>query len=141
MAQRKFSMRLQCRYQDPDNSIAQLTVEVLTGDGWQTLDLSITSPGFQIFVYSVFTCQHKYFHVNCAERGLMLEKSEGNLLLITDRDWNIERLRVEFIGFLKSGSANQDDIDYITARMKQCPVSRNLREIQDIRTSVTFGSE
>ena len=140
MAQRKFTMRLQCRYQGPDNSIAQLAVEVLTADGWETLDLSVTSPGFQIFVYSVFTCQHKYFHVNCAERSLMLKKAEGSLLLTTDRDWNIQSVRIEFTGYLQSGSAAQHDIDYITDRMKQCPVSRNLRDVQDSRVTIMFDS-
>ena len=136
MAKRQFTMRLQCRYQDPDNSIAELIVEVLTADGWQTLDLSVNSPGFQVFVYSVFACQHKYFHVNCAERGLMLTNSEGNLIIKTSRDWEIESLWIEFTGYLKSGSVIDEDIDYILERMKQCPVSKNLLEVNDSQAKV-----
>ena len=138
MAKRKFTMQLHCSYEDPDNSVAQLSVEVLTQDGWQALDLSVASPGFQIFVYSVFICQHMYFRTNCAERRLMLEHSDGNLLLVTDKEWNIEELEIEFIGFLKSGTPSQRDIDYIVERMKQCPVSKNLRKIPRINTTVRF---
>lgn len=141
MAKRKFTMRLVCTYKDPDNTIDNLNVEVLTQDGWQPLDLSVTSPGFQIFVYSVFTCQHMYFRVNCAERGLILEKSEGSIMLATDREWNITTLHVDFVGELKRGLVNQDDIDYIAERMQQCPVSKNTREIADSITAISFKSD
>jgi len=141
MAKRKFTMRLLCTYKDPDNTIDNLNVEVLTQDGWQPLDLSVTSPGFQIFVYSVFTCQHMYFRVNCAERGLILEKSEGSIMLATDREWNITTLHVDFVGELKRGLVNQDDIDYIAERMQQCPVSKNTREIADSITAISFKSD
>lgn len=140
MTQRKFTMRLACDYKDPDNMIDNLNIEVHTQDGWQPLGLSETSPGFQIFVYSVFTCQHMFFRTNCAERGLMLEKSEGSIMLATDSDWNIENLHIEFAGELKRGLVNQDDIDYIVGRMEQCPVSKNTREIADNVTRITFNS-
>ena len=141
MAKRKFTMRLLCTYKDPDNTIDNLNVDVLTQDGWKPLDLSVTSPGFQIFVYSVFTCQHMYFRVNCAERGLILEKSEGSIMLATDREWNITTLHVDFVGELKRGLVNQDDIDYIAERMQQCPVSKNTREIADSITAISFKSD
>ena len=136
MATRQFTMRLQCRYQDPDNSIADLAVDVLTADGWQTLALTVNSPGFLIFFYSLFACQHKYFHANCAERGLKLGSSEGNLNIKTSRDWDIESIRIEFTGYLKTGTAIDDDIDYIVERMKQCPVSKNLLEVDDSKATV-----
>lgn len=141
MAQRKFTMRLVCTYKDPDNTIDTLSVDVLTQNGWQPLDLSVTSPGFQVFVYSVFTCQHMYFRANCAERGLMLEKSEGSIMLATDREWNIKTLHVDFVGELKRGLVNEDDIDYITERMQQCPVSKNTGEIADSVTTIAFKSD
>ena len=120
-------MRLNCRYQDPDNTIADLDVELFTKDGWIPLGLSETSPGFLIFTYSVFTCQHMYMRLNCAERGLMLESSTGSIELVTSEDWKMQKLHVEFDGKLKSGSPTGDDIDYITGRMGQCPVSVNMQ--------------
>lgn len=130
-----------CAYKDPDNKVDTINAEVLTQGGWQSLDLSIASPGFQIFVYSVFACQHMFFRMKSAERGLMLERSEGSLFLATDEDWNIESLKVEFDGQLKRGLANQDDIDYIVERMQQCPVSKNTREIADNVTTIAFKSD
>ena len=69
MAKNKFKMRLACAYKDPDNTVDTINAEVLTQDGWQSLDLSVASPGFQIFVYSVFACQHMFFRMKCAERA------------------------------------------------------------------------
>ena len=54
-------------------------------------------------------------------------------------DWNMETLQVHFSGQLGSGQASPDDVDYIVARMKQCPVSRNLREIPDSEATVTLN--
>ena len=50
--------------------VADLDVEHMAGGQWEAFDLGVTSPGFEIFVYAVFACQHMYMRVNCAERGL-----------------------------------------------------------------------
>ena len=75
MSDRSFRMRLACRYQDPDNTVSELTVENFEEGEWRDLGLNASSPGFLVFVYAVFTCQHLYFRSNCAERGLMLASS------------------------------------------------------------------
>ena len=75
MSQHDFHLRLSCHYKDPDNTIDVLDVEVLTGDGWQALDLNPLSPGFLLFVYTMFHCQHTYMRLNCAERNLMINSS------------------------------------------------------------------
>jgi len=69
---------------------------------------------------------------------LVLEKSEGRILLVTDKEWNIEHLEIEFTASLRSGSAVEEDIDYIVERMQQCPVSRNLQEIEHAHTRISF---
>jgi hypothetical protein len=46
---------------------------------------------------------------------------------------------VHFSGQLGSGQASTDDIDYIVARMKQCPVSRNIREVPDSESTITLN--
>jgi hypothetical protein len=51
----------------------------------------------------------------------------------------MESLQVHFSGQLGSGQASTGDIDYIVARMKQCPVSLNLREIPDYQSKVTLA--
>ena len=140
----KFQMRLSCRYENPDkaepgNTIADIKVEVLTRDGWEVFELNDRSPGFLMFVFTIFNCQHMYMRVNCAERALVLDTAEGSIAIGAGADWNIETLRVHFSGRLASGQANADDIDYIVSRMKQCPVSRNLREVPDAESTVTLA--
>jgi organic hydroperoxide reductase OsmC/OhrA len=126
-------------YEGNTNDVSSLEVEHKAEDQWQSLDLGLASPGFEIFVYAVFTCQHMYFRVNCAERGLVLNTADGSIVIGADQDWNIETLRVNFSGHLGSGKASPDDIDYIVSRMKQCPVSRNIRETPDVESTVILN--
>lgn len=136
MSARQFHMRLQCRYEGGENTVAELGVEQLVEGGWQPLELGLRSPGFDIFVYAVLTCQHMYFRVNCAERGLRLDSAEGAIEIGATEDWSMDRLIVKFSGRLADGSPGKDDIAYIEARMQQCPVSRNLRAVAGASTSV-----
>ena len=139
MSERNFNMRLKSTYEGDTNTIASLEVEHRVKGEWQPLDLGIASPGFDIFVYAIFACQHRFFRVNCAERKLVLDSAEGNIIIGADRDWNMETLQVYFSGRLGSGQASQDDIDYIVARMQQCPVSRNIREVPGAEATVTLN--
>ena len=139
MSERTFNMRLKSTYEGTTNTIASLAVEHRVKEEWQPLDLGITSPGFDIFVYALFACQHLYFRTNCAERKLVLDSAEGNIIIGVSRDWNMETLQVHFSGQLGSGQASPDDIDYIIERMQQCPVSRNIREVPDTESTVILN--
>ena len=136
MSERNFEMRLLGTYEGDTNAIASLEVRHKVNGQWEPLELALDSPGFDIFVYSIFTCQHRFFRVNCAERNLVLNSAEGSIVIGADRDWNMETLQVNFTGRLDSGEAGSNDIDYIVSRMQQCPVSRNIREIPDAGTTV-----
>ena len=139
MSERNFNMRLKSTYEGHNNVIASLEVEHRVKGEWQPLDLSIASPGFDIFVYAIFACQHRFFRVNCAERKLVLNSAAGNIVIGAGKDWNMETLQVHFTGQLGSGQASTDDIDYIIARMQQCPVSINIREVPDTESTVTLN--
>lgn len=139
MSQRTFPMRLRCRYEGSDNTPAGLEVEHQVEGAWQPFDLGVRTPGFEIFVYAVLTCQHMYFRVNCAERGLVLASAEGDILAATDGDWTLQTLAVHFSGRLARGTPTDDDIQYIAARMRQCPVSRNLRDVSGASTRVELA--
>jgi hypothetical protein len=132
-------MRLACRYADPDNSVAELQVEVLEKEGWEVFELGTHSAGFLIFVYAVFNCQHMYMRLNCAERGLMLDTSKGHIEVETTADWVITRLTIGFSGKLKSGSPSTDDIGHIIDRMRHCPVSTNLNVPAEGDTTLELG--
>ena len=139
MSERNFNMRLKSTYEGDTNTIASLEVEHRVKGEWQSLDLGIASPGFDIFVYAIFTCQHRFFRVNCAERHLVLNSAEGSIVIGADKSWNMEILKVHFSGQLGSGQANPGDIDYIVSRMKQCPVSLNIREAPDTESTITLN--
>jgi len=126
MNERHFQLRLHSCYQEPENTIASLRVEIRNEDEWQAFDLNSGSAGFLIFVYSILTCQHLYLRRNCAERGLLLESAEGYVHITTGEDWQLNDLQVEFTGRLCAGTASKESVDAIVERMEQCPVSRNL---------------
>jgi hypothetical protein len=139
MSEHNFQLRLRCAYAGDDNQPTALDVEHVVEGEWQPLDLNTRSPGFEIFVYAVFTCQHLYFRVNCAERGLQLDSAEGRIVVGTAADWAMDNLQVTFAGRLRSGKPAPGDIDFIVSRMQQCPVSRNIREVPGAETSVTLS--
>ena len=132
-----FNMRLSCSYGE-ENAIADISVELLEEGDWKTLDLSETTPGFLIFVYAIFTCQHMFLRINALERSLLLDSSEGRIEVVADEQWHLEKLDVHFRVKLKSGSPVEDDVDAIVQRMQRCPVSKNLREPPDNNTTVDF---
>ena len=136
MSQRNFRMRLNCTYAGNTNAVDSLAVEHEVDGHWQRLDLGIATPGFDIFVYAVFACQHMYFRVNCAERGLVLRSATGSISVGAGQEWNMESLQVHFTGQLGSGEVHPGDIDYIVSRMQQCPVSRNLRAVPESGSTV-----
>lgn len=134
-----FHMRLSCDYADPDNSIASLGVEVRGKDGWEPFEPGTGTAGFLIFVYAIFNCQHMYMRLNCAERGLMLESANGTIKIRTNADWQMQQMHIGFTGQLKSGTPARADIDYIVDRMQHCPVSSNIREPADSKTTLALS--
>jgi hypothetical protein len=136
MNEHSFRMRLFCHYDDPDNRITDLDVEVLADGRWEALDLTVHTPGFLLFVYTILTCQHRYLWTNCAEKGLRLESGSGSIDLLACEDWRVRKMHIRFDVRLKSGAPTREDVDYIVARMVQCPVSKNLKEIPDARTEI-----
>jgi hypothetical protein len=59
----------------------------------------------------------------------------------TDEDWNLLDMTVNFTGKLESGQAGQADIDFIVARMQQCPVSRNVNTPASAHTNISVVSK
>ena len=135
-----FQMRLTCRYQPPRNSVGELKVENLVKGEWQDFELNFSQPGFLIFVYGILNCQHLYMRVNAHERGLVLSSAVGSVEVLSDEQWVLQRLQVNFEAQLASGAPSREDVDYIIARMQHCPVSVNLREVADSGIRVEFVS-
>ncbi len=139
MANRQWNLRMDCTYEGANNKTNSLKVEQRQDDGsWKPLEISVQSPGFLIFVYSLLTCQHQYMHTNAAESGLLLSGSHGTLELTAGQDWKLIDLRVRFEAKLISGSPTAEQITYIEGRMNQCPVSRNIHCSGEHASHVSF---
>lgn len=138
MSTHDFNLRLSCRYEGDDNKVAGLSVEVLKDSEWETFDLNVSTAGFLIFVYTMFTCQHTYMRTNAAERGLLLESAVGSIDIGAGDEWLLERSHVRFEAQLRSGIPTSDDVDFIVNRMQQCPVSKNVKLPADSWTQLQF---
>ena len=138
MSKHYFQLRLTGSYQGSENKLHHLRVEHVVNGEWQSLALSERSPGFLIYAYSIFTCQHLFMRNNCAERGIELASAHGEMLLVADEDWRLEQLEISFAVKTSKGSPTEEDRSYVLSRMKQCPVSRNLPEIADSETRLQF---
>ena len=138
MSDRIFDMRLSCVYTGDENEITGLEVELFADGVWEAFGLDMQSPGFLVFVYAIFTCQHRMFHVTAARQSLLLDSARGTINVATDGDWKIKTLQIDFEGKLITGQAGQEDIDVITRAMNDCPVSVNLREVSEYSSSIRF---
>ena len=138
MSEHKFHLRSRATYGQPDNKIDHLQVEIETDGQWQPFVLNEFTPGFEIYVYAMFTCQHTYFRLNAAENGLALDTAHGVIEMGADEDWRLDYLRVDFHASLSAGIPTQKISDYIVERMQQCPVSKNTRGIEDVKVTVRF---
>ena len=89
-----FHMRLTCEYAE-ENAIADLRVEHLEEGDWKSLELGTLTPGFLIFTYAVFTCQHMFLRANATERNLLLAASHGSILIdgVDIRAYDVRSLR------------------------------------------------
>ncbi len=138
MSKHIFNLRMAVDYGPTENEMTSLQVDVLNDNEWEILDLNTTTPGFLIYVYSIFTCQHMFLRTNAAERKLNFKSSRAEIMVEASDDWLLEKVYVKFIVKLAAGEANDGDTDFIVSRMQQCPVSRNLPKNIDIHTSVEF---
>lgn len=140
MSKHVFNLRMSTTYAPKDNEIASLETLVLENNAWTAFDLNIKTPGFLIYVYSIFTCQHLFLRTNANECNLVFNSSRGEILVEASEDWFLEKVDVSFTVSLASGHAINENIEYIISRMKQCPVSKNLPQNIDIQTSVEFDN-
>ena len=138
MPARDFLFRLSCSYDGDDNHVVQLQVARQVEGGWVPFELNTLTPGFDIFCYALLTCQHTYLRLNCAEKGLLLERIDGEMHLSADDDWNVGHLLMSFSARLRSGEPDDATVDYIIERMQQCPVSKNIRPIPDSSVLLAF---
>ena len=138
MSDHKFHFRLSCHYESDKNDVSKLLFEHLVDQEWVVYDPANYAAGFLILLYAIFNCQHLYFRVNAAERGLQLKSAKGALDVETNSDWELQKFHIRFDGRLTSGTPGKDDEAYIVERLAHCPVSVNIKPIPDIQASIHF---
>lgn len=126
-------------YSGDDNNIDQINAQIFSNNSWISLEISNSSPGLLIFVYSFLICQHTCFHANCGERGLLLETAAVELSLHANNDWKIQRVNVGIGATLRGGNPDEVTIDYIEGRMRRCPVSVNMQEPPQYQIELQFS--
>ena len=132
-------MRLSCAYETEDNNPVNLSVETITEDkGWQPLDLNTLTPGFLIYVYSMFACQHMFLRNKSKDKNVVLKTAQGEIKVRANEDWLLQDVAIHFDATAVSGVLDEDTIDYIISGMKACPVSKNMPAGIEIQTSVNF---
>jgi hypothetical protein len=129
---------MRCHYSGDQNKVDSLHVEHLVDDEWQELILDTYSPGFDVFIYSILSCQHMFFRNNSTEYDLVMTSAEALITIITDEHRSIESLHSEFTGKLIKGTADIEKVKSITARVGLCPATINLKEIADKKITVSY---
>jgi hypothetical protein len=128
MSERTFHFRLRSSHRPPERSTTDLVVEFLSDSGlWEPQQLSLSMPGFRIYLISLLLCQHVYLVANAREKGIALQQVQADFKVTTSTDWIIEHVDGDFrIRLDQDASANQEAIAYMQERMKLCPISKNL---------------
>jgi hypothetical protein len=112
-------------HEGDSNDLLRLDLELEVDGEWQPLTLGTTLPPFRAFVCSVLMCQHAYLRMNANERGLVVRVATGELWMRTE-EWLVREVTAHFQVALQSGYPSTDDLAFISGRMRDCPISRNL---------------
>jgi hypothetical protein len=145
MAERSFRFRLRSSHPAPDRDTADLAVDFLGDSGvWEPQQLSLTMPGFRLYLISLLLCQHFYLVANAREKGIPLRDVEADFTVTTSGDWILASAEGDFRIRLDAAAsereralADADAIAYMRERMKLCPISRNLPETVRKRMDLT----
>ena len=88
MSERNFQFRLRSSHPAPDRATQDLVVEFLGDSGaWEPQQLSLTMPGFRIYLISLLLCQHFYLVANAREKAIPLQQVEADFFVTTSSDW------------------------------------------------------
>ena len=131
--ERNFQFRLRSSHRAPEYQTSNLVVEFLADSGlWEPQQLSITMPGFRLYLISLLLCQHFYLVANANEKQIPLQQVDADFEVTTSSDWIVSsvvgdfRIRIEQLAAGESAQPSTDSIAFLEERMKLCPISRNL---------------
>lgn len=132
--ERRFQFRLRSSHPAPDRATGNLVVEFLSDSGlWEPQQLSLSMPGFRLYLISLLLCQHFYLVANAREKHIPLQQVEADFVVTTSSDWIVSAVEGDFRTRLDAKASNDehqladaDAMAFMQERMKLCPISRNL---------------
>lgn len=138
MNDRHFHIKLAATYSSNDNLIDDLSITQLIDNKWEAIELDNRSGGFMLYINGLLSCQHLYLRTNAAERDIVLSSLAGEMQIVAGEFWDIKTIDLHFEAKIKSGTASDNDMNYIVDRMTHCPVSSNLPKHIHPNNSVIF---
>ena len=107
------------------NDLLTLSFDLEVEGEWQPVTMSASMPPFRAFVCASLMCQNAYLRMNATERGLVVSAASGEFWMKT-RDWNVYEITAHFSLTVRDGNPTAADLTFISERMRDCPISRNL---------------
>jgi len=133
MQERNFHLRSRAVHEGEANDLVSLEMEIELESGWEAVALGLKSPPFRAFVCTALMCQHAYLRMNAAERGLTCSRAEAEFWMNTD-DFFVKEIRAAFKLVVTRGTPSAEDLAFISERMRDCPISRNLADVAKTTT-------
>jgi hypothetical protein len=136
MTNRTFRFRLRSSHRAPERASQDLVVEFLSDSGlWEPQQLSLSMPGFRIYLISLLLCQHFYLVANAREKCIPLQEVQADFNVTTSSEWIIASVEGAFrirldpaAGSAEQPLASAEVMAFMEERMKLCPISKNLPE-------------
>jgi len=125
MEERFFHLRSRAVHHEESNDLVQLDLEFEIDGEWQAVALAAEMPPFRAFVCAALMCQHAYLRMNASELDLALREARGEFWMKT-ADWFVTEVTARFELFIEGEYPSTDDLAFISERMRDCPISRNL---------------
>lgn len=125
MDERLFHLRSRAVHDEESNDLVRLELEFEFDGEWQPVEMAAEMPPFRAFVCANLMCQHAYLRMNASERDIDLREARGELWM-KSADWFVTEVTARFELFVEGEYPSTDDLAFISERMRDCPISRNL---------------
>ncbi len=125
MDERLFHLRSRAVHDRESNDLLQLSLEFELDGEWQAVAIGTAMPPFRAFVCAALMCQHAYLRMNASERDLVVREARGEFWMKT-ADWFVTEVTARFQLSIEGEYPSTDDLAFISERMRDCPISRNL---------------
>lgn len=97
MSNHTFHFRLDSSHAAPARNTEELMVEFLNDQNvWEPQQLSLTMPGFRLYLIALLLCQHFYLVANAREKQIPLQQVKADVVVTTSSDWILASVEGDF---------------------------------------------